>query len=144
MSDEKKYTEREVIKREREAFCAGVYTTHNDQRDSRNAKADSGVYEWHALYDRPHLNIEKAEKFAAERYPLPKVVRPRVLKDSEGTQWRVNSDGRLEFRTIDDWHVMLAESGHGLYGTALKPNGNRCRLWADLFENPTETVPDDA
>ena len=84
---------------------------------------------------------------AAERFPFPKISRPRVVEDLEsehGTDWRCVK-GELEFqRAHGDWHPMLGRinDGPAFYGTIFKPTPKRVALWADLLANPTEEVED--
>lgn len=74
------------------------------------------------------------ERTVRERFPLPKVTRPRVVKDSAGYEWRCN-DNHLEWRLTRDWHRPVD-------GASWRLSPDNVRLWADLLANPTEEVDD--
>lgn len=113
---------RALVQAQRDAFVAGA--------------------EWRASTD-----VLKARIVAASRYPLPKVTRPRYVRDPENVnrEWKVER-GELYTRRYDngtvDWYPVAAACLRG--ETVPPPTIARVRLWADLIENPTEEVQDDA
>lgn len=138
-------TERDVIQRERAAFAEGVHWTHAYAHQAWMFKTDNAAYRRDERLALPLLQLEAVGVEAARRYPLPKVTRPRVVKDTDGTRWRI-SEGRLQFmRGGGDWLCMLGESrsGSDRYGMGLVPTPERIRLWADLLANPNEEVEQD-
>jgi hypothetical protein len=123
MSAPKTVTEREAVLRERRAYILGLQDAcWRDPETEEDAMA-------------------RAEIDAARRYPLPRVTRPRVVRDPEHRPalWRLRN-GALEVLIdgTESWHV-YPRSGEGL-----KATGARLNVWADLLANPTETVEDDA
>ena len=115
MSDTKlKYTERDLILAKREAYAVG------------------------AMVFRPEITDENRvgiEACAKTRYPLPKVERPRVVRDphyhvcywravGRSIQWKDDHDGWNSKPTFD-------------------PTPERVALWADLLANHTELVDDE-
>lgn len=81
--------------------------------------------------------------YAAECYPLPKVTRPRVVRDPEhgggGSyyEWSVQHDRvhfRWSFAALDDWK----EATGGIANMLLTPTPERIAVWAYLLANPTE------
>jgi hypothetical protein len=113
MSGPKMVTEREAVARERAAFVEGViYCT---------AQSDTLNYEPYAQRER--------------LYPLPKVSRPRVVRDPHGAAhfWTVR-DGRI--RPSVHWSANDLQTIE-----AITPE--RVALWADLLANPNEIVEDD-
>ena len=105
-------TERDAILRERAAFCAGR------------------VYERQFGYDRC---VRSDSEAATNRYPLPRVTRPRVIRDNEGDAWRISPAGGFQFRTKGgEWCSAVP------YMTP-----EFIRAIGDLLANPTETVESD-
>lgn len=124
MSAEKKYTERDLVLAQRSAFAGG----------SRwlacwcDCNCGGKDYPW--LTGDQSLRVESE---AAKRYPLPKVTRPREVKDAEGDLWSVR-DGVLGFRadyTGSEWYASDYFNSSEALG-ALR----------DLLNNPTEEVED--
>lgn len=74
-------------------------------------------------------------------YPLPKVTRPRVLKDRFGVDWRM-AGNVLENRERDgrEWRTTLAPTDCD--GTSYLGTADRVKLWADLLARPNEEVED--
>lgn len=110
MTDERRYTEREVIERERAAFVRGV----------SNA----------AIGDEAFTGLRDWKRWAAEAYPLPPELMLREEPDPDGTGkiWRVR-DGVLEHTTLDgSW--LPAHKSNGW------PTSRRVALWADLYAYP--------
>jgi hypothetical protein len=105
MTDEKRYTERDLVMAKREGYTRNCSNSHCALCATR----------------------------AKELFPLPKITRPRRLKDSTGTRWRFN-EGRLECFDNSIWT-------EGPFYTMATPE--RIRIWYDLLENPTEEVEDD-
>lgn len=118
MSDEKMVSERDVVLRERAAFCEG---------------ARWWVYGIGAF-------VANAETDAAKRYPLPKVKRPRVLTDEWGYEWRYRGD-EMEYRarSIGSPWKPFSDCGDAVFMV----NARRVRVWHDLVTNPTEELDDD-
>ena len=112
MSDTKTYTEREVIEMQREAFKYGVSHGQN----------------------YPCLTYKECEGASERMYPLPKVTRPRVVRDEWDCEWR-SLGGKMEFRLFGcrEWKASVD------YGSVdITPS--RVGIWADLLANPTEEV----
>lgn len=110
MSDEKQYTERDLILAKREAYVAG-----------------------HSCATAPHCDVitrDTASREAAYRYPLPKVTRARVVKDSVGDKWSV----------VDGCFVCHdGETGENIFISSWC-SPEFIRALADLLANPTEEV----
>lgn len=111
MSDEAKYTERDIVMAQRAAWA-------------RAANAVAGG----------PMNLGRACEEAKRLYPLT-VKRPRVVTDNGGVAWKVEY-GELRCR----------EPGLGKWCDAI-PFGwvidaNRATIFADLFTNPSEDVPE--
>lgn len=105
-------TEAEAVKRERAAFVAGANRCHQEFHDGMSV-------------------LKGAEKIAAKEYPLPKVSRPRVVKDRDGFSYRVVG-GKLEF--LSDCGAAWAE----LRDDAMIIPAGDVREIASLFDSPTE------
>jgi hypothetical protein len=112
-------SEKDAVLREREAFLEGV------------------------AYERAAFPIWSArpKEQASQRYPLPKVTRPRVATDPYESDyvWSVRA-GDLHFLWLktdpSNW-----KRASGLYeNLLLTPLPSRVTLWADLLANPTEEV----
>lgn len=102
MSDDvKRYTERELVMAKREGFCAGV--------------------EAHA--HRQIHDVAYARTLAGIRYPLPRVTRPRVVRDLHNDAWEVRES-------------ILWCQGNPI-GWADKTTLQKL---LDLIDNPNETV----
>lgn len=123
MSNEKKYTERDLVAAKRNAFLSG--------------RVDRG--------ETGQLSGVEAERRAREMYPLPKVTRPRVLDDPHvaGAKWKLYPNlapmlGEFGVAHPDiydgDFYTPSKELNLGVPTTA------RVKLWADLIANPTEEV----
>jgi hypothetical protein len=114
MSGEKKYSEREMVMAKRAAFVAG------NQWVWKSGATDE----------------------AEQRYPLPKVVRPRVVKVSG-----VNSPWvayRLHGSSIQAQECLDACCPHDIRWEDVESvPTHHIRALADLLANPTETVEDD-
>lgn len=118
-------TQREFVMAQRAAWRSGV-------------DFGTGLKRPHEYPDHP---CAACDRKAAELFPLPKVTRPRVVADPHSLQmfWRVGvmgngTNGLQSARSADasEWVVC------GNYGLAITPE--RIKLWADLLENPSETV----
>jgi uncharacterized pyridoxal phosphate-containing UPF0001 family protein len=115
MADDKKYTERELILAKREAFERGAkwrFVRAIDESKAYSALAD-----------------EEYETVTAQRYPLPKVTRPRV-EPLPGGKYRV-LNGVLQVNIGDDWRRA---------GWTVEEISKLYKLIAD----PVEEVEDDA
>jgi len=124
MSDTKTYTEREAIEREREAFVDGASAVFSHYRIQ---PYDAGSGGW-----------KGSRTLASERYPLPKVTRPRVVTRKVRSfkfDWRWVNE-RLEYADpgSDDW-----EEYCGLIH-ASNEWPTLLAILDDLRANPTEEV----
>lgn len=130
MSDEKKYTERDLVLAKQEAFVEGSLLTFRHFDCSLGSEAG--------------LKWRGSSNLAAERYPLPKVTRPRVVQDphERGMRWRVLRDKDqhgvtyLEYNAFNTGADASWRTGLGTYCATAE----RVALWADLLANPTEEV----
>lgn len=112
-------SERDAIKRERQAVMDAV---HELRRQNR-LDFSSGSWEG---------SLTLAERL----YPLPKVTRPRVVEDkANGREIRLTLDGYLQsrFGKGHEWHSLTINQ----YVAENRP------ALADLLSNPLETVEDD-
>lgn len=130
MSDEKKYTERELVLAKRNAFVDGSYWGYNASQESA-AKSVGVLGAWSRAC---------ADMASESAYPLPKVTRPRVVRDSVGMEFRFIAENEPPFvewrNTLTEkklWRVSAA-------GDGVAVNAERAKLWADLVANPTEEV----
>lgn len=135
MPEPKMVPEREAVRREREAFRLGAEALYIQTEVPGIAK----------------LALDRVQQYADVRYPLPKVVRPRVVTDAQpgcSTRSFRYVDGQIQ--TTSEWDegrwvcltngtnaVQTGESG----GLSITPA--RIRLLADLIARPTEEVPAD-
>jgi hypothetical protein len=120
---DKTVTEREAVLRERaaavDAFAAGYNTVLRGNRGVR----------------------EYANQWAADAHPLPKVTRPRVVRDRMGREWRVwmpevmgeepvfqQRGGPTIDYAWDDWRNVQDVPAYAV------------RLLTDLLNDPVETV----
>jgi hypothetical protein len=122
VSDEKKYTECEVVRRERDAFERGCWTVLRHQRDGGSWPGSLPL--------------------AAERYPFPKVTRPRVVRDPHTTEFNWSTapradlkEGHLRVVSVTRLGMRTHESLANVHVT-----DERVKVWADLLANPTEEV----
>lgn len=120
MSDEKQYTETDLVKAKRQAFRDGAVHAARTHGCGRPECAD-------------------------ERYPLPKITRPRVVK-YKAHFFRV-VDGRIQWskpwwkrasapESLETWHDV--EGTHPSLVTV--PSAELILILADLLANPTEEV----
>jgi hypothetical protein len=97
------------------------------------------AYKDGAAAERGHAHDDAGWKPAAEaRYPLPKVTRPRVVRDQHNPaqEWIVE-DGFLRCRNAGGAWMKWAEYK---LSADFAPLPERVALWADLLANPTEEV----
>jgi hypothetical protein len=108
------YTERELVLAQREAFKRGY-----DNRHVGEATTPWGS--WPGI-------VEAAEML----YPLPKVTRPRVVRDNT-LEWKYEN-GHFAYRYggASDWHSTQYSE--------VPINRRRVEVLADLLANPTEEV----
>jgi hypothetical protein len=100
--------------------------------------ASNNAIDW-LLASAPELTWHRARgrEYAEQRYPLPKVTRPRVVRDRFGEKWRVapeSGETHLEWQDRNNdtrWEKKLGN---------LVVTFDRVALWADLLANPTEEV----
>lgn len=114
---EKKYTQRDLVMAKRAAFADGYYA-------SRPATA----YDW--CYGE-----------AKRRYQLPKVTRPRVVRDKEWFRAEWKSDGCNIFWRLD--RGAWSRYPESIDRALAWPDKARVAIWADLLANPTEEVEED-
>jgi hypothetical protein len=123
MSDEKRYTERDVVLRERAAFLEACGVCVNELPQ----------WPW------------QAKQAAERRYPLPKVTRPRAVTLSEGYEVTV----RPESVTSKSGGFTVKRNGETvcIYGNTLALRAylytlDDLRAVVGLLESPTEEVED--
>lgn len=128
MSTEKTYTEREKVMIQRAAFMEGVNAFNNR------------TGEWPGSVVLAH-----------QRYPLPKVTRPRVWVDTSrdihvrGFREFRFAEGQLQTRVPEwgetEWKCLSNGSSHATtHPDGFKVTPERIAAWADLMANPTEEV----
>jgi len=122
MSAEQKYTERDLVLAKREAYvmCRSLH----------------GYVDGFArtLY----------EKEAVSKYPLPKVTRPRVVKDPESDTngfWMVKG-GRVQWTCFRNGDGTIDLNWRDARPELVAVTPARVALWYDLLDNPTEEVED--
>lgn len=121
---EKRYTERELVLAQREAFRMGA-------AGLRYSRRDDFIGPW------------SAERDAEARYPLPKVTRPRVVDDpwpGSGHQFRC-VNGAIQVHHWGEWKPLAPLAG-ACADVWIYPTPERIRLWYDLLTHPTEEVED--
>lgn len=134
MADEKTYTEKEVVLRERKAFYSG-YVALN----------------WCSCEASEVCGTCQAE--TNRRYPLPKVTRPRVVIDAGGAgvrEWRY-VEGQIQTRVRGTTHWFCLAHGDAFAAKAVQHEDvgfawtpERINMLAKLIADPTEIVDDDA
>ena len=117
MASENRYTERDLVLAKREGFKDGAEVVFTHFGCSLGSVA--GV-RWRG-----------SGPLAVERYPLPRVTRPRVVTLGCGHEYRI-CDGRLEWRTHENGSWMT------LHNIAHMMDELR-----HLLAHPTEEVDDD-
>lgn len=118
MSDEKKYTERDLVMAKREGFLEA------------HSWARVGIAGDH-----------EAERLAATKYPLPKRTQRREAIDphTDSRVWSFDVDRpRIVWRWKARRDVLWTSDLAGVFVTP-----ERVALWADLIANPTEEVDDE-
>lgn len=70
-------------------------------------------------------------------FPLPKIERPRVVKDKSDYSWRI-VEGDIEWCRNFVWNSLARPGCEGMYITA-----ERAILLADLIARPCELVDDE-
>lgn len=111
MSDEKKYTERELVVAQRAAYGHGA--------------------RWYRAAGNCTIEIDRE---ARRCYPLPRVTRARVVNHGHGREWQWKfEDGRFHFRFAPKalWEIA---------NEAWAPTLQTVPIWADLLANPIEEV----
>jgi len=146
MSNEKKYTEQDLVLAQREGFRAG----------SRwlacwcDCNCSVGDYPWFKGDNDQRVGDE-----AAKRFPLPKVTRPRVVQDWYGDEgepvwFRVEAGGGIAYQLIENgsmWHTVgRLVAGDGSWPrdeiSATQQMYRWVGIWGDLRNNSTEEVGD--
>lgn len=113
MSDEKRYTERDLVLAQR----VGYVTCRVE----------------HGYLDKAARSVY--ERQAAQKYPLPTRTVPRVvMSEPDDLAWRCVC-GQIEYRIGNKWR-----RADGEHSVAVTPE--RVALWADLLAHPTEEVED--
>lgn len=138
MSDEKKYTEKDMTLAKREAFqtCACWLYIQPDVLQSQ------------------HPILDKATEKAREVYSLPPRRVPRIEPDPEPyvryfgawsgpREWRC-VEGQLQSRTRGA-RIIAGQAVEYPWSAAVQipPTAKRVALWADLLANPTVEVSDE-
>ena len=118
----------------RELLFEGVPMSAREVRIARHAFNDG------ALYGRSPF-VNSATSVAAAQYPLPKVTRPRVVKDSQHStgEWKVDVSPYPEEPPVLWWRRRPHEEWE-VVRTVERLSADRAHLWADLFARPTEEV----
>lgn len=127
MNDNWTITERDAVLRQRAAFFDGAYWAWvNNYAECTGAKFNHEGY---------------VHEQAADRYPLPTITRPRVVKDAADPSVEFCFvDGVLQYRADSgSWWRLVPDDGR-VPTTIFYPTAERVRLWADLLANPTEEV----
>lgn len=117
----KEITDRDVVLRERAAFLKGANFAHTPEPGN----------ELHTI----------RRKWVAQEYPLPGVVRARVVRENGygSPAWRFD-DGGLQMQYRDGGQWLRWNSFRDYSESAPLPK--RVAIWADLLANPTEEVED--
>jgi hypothetical protein len=135
---EKTFSEREVVERERRAYerafddLAPLF---------RHLEGKCLCEKWTQHIPVVWWNCNAREDGIAEKFPLPKVTRARVVKDSYNDKRECRLvDGEFETRVWPsrDWVKANKWNGDGQHAVA--PTPERCKVWASLVESPTEEV----
>lgn len=132
MSDEKKYTERELVEAQRWAFISGSdwrWRVQNHQSNITPIDRRVNPGGWTTALE---------ETAGQELYPMPKVRRTRVLPVDNKLEVKYE-DGKFWHRDTsipwDQW-----TQSYGKHSMAVTPD--RVRAWAELLARPTEEVDD--
>lgn len=127
MSDEKKYTEREMVLAKRTAFVMGAAALHIQAEIPDTARASNAV-------DRVTDSA-----FVASRYPLPKKRVGRVVRSTEtGFRYELWNHEGGGITIVTDSGIKLHDAGSHVRCLPLVD----VPLIADLLANPTEEVED--
>jgi len=113
-------SEKDAILRERRAWIAGLR---------------GSTYQ-------PSLTSKRENELAAQMFPLPKLTRPRVVRDADGNEWcfRDSRDTALLMckpARFGDW----INDSHPDYPSMTR---ERLALMVELIKHPTEEIEDDA
>jgi hypothetical protein len=139
---ELKVSERDAVMRERAAYVTGVIAV-------RRALTFAGFTEASMAEPQAFHSSQQgdsAEETAAKVFPMPKVKRPRVVRDpmpgyTQG--WRCVG-GQIEYnpypKLADHWQSLMHDDA--LNGCRL-PTVERIKVWADLLATPDELVDDE-
>lgn len=119
---DKAVTEREAVVREQAAFKDGARALYYDE----SVPSDDAIV----------AALHRIEDAASTRYPLPELMRRRVVTDRYGVQWKIDRGALLNFDGEGDWTSSVRRPDGGI----LSPTLDRVKLWADLLANPTEEV----
>jgi hypothetical protein len=128
---DKTVTEREAVLRERAAAEAVL-----DAFKTAFARMEKGYRDWAKAAPLAWWPCHMRTHDIAKMFPLPKVTRPRVVRDREGWKWQC-IDGRIQWSGPRGWRFADVMT----YAVRVTPE--RVVLWADLLANPTEDVEDD-
>jgi hypothetical protein len=143
-------SERDAVRREREAYKRGAvaigvpweryHQSSGCPKDHRHIAAISTPHVWWDC-----LSLDEA---VAKFYPMPKIERPRVLKDPHGTHEGIQYFWKAEHGVVEIGHEWSAGFtwSRPTYGTLfhlINPTPERIAVWADLLAHPTELVEDD-
>lgn len=119
--DEKTVAEREAVLRERAAFIAGV-------KAILDAQGDHAIGRWRG-----------SDVIAAERYPLPKVTRPRVIEVPMHQYGSAMIESR-KYRLFNKVFQVWSPRDCCWLPTLDQPTPERAIAWLDLFNTPNEEV----
>ncbi len=129
MTTDKTVTEREAVMRERAAFVKGrsYAEPHGDDDVCNAAKRNGKPCAW-------------CEMKAEVEYPLPKVTRPRVVRDPHANsyEWSIRERGNAQWRRVNGHNRIWLDPGDA--ETQWVMSRERITMLADLLANPTETV----
>jgi hypothetical protein len=119
----------------------GIYlnddpTCHHHAVKNSDGSITVSAYDEGGLENAIKLSADEME--ALDRYRRSCFVRPRIVVNSDGIQWKID-DGKVVGADLQD------QQNGVWYGTNMFMTTNeRIRIWADLLNNPTVSVDNDA
>jgi len=124
-------------------FFEGTPYSRRDLLVARDAAF--GAVEWvfremRCVGDRRIEHVD-GRSYAETTYPLPRVTRPRVVRDDGWPIVDWQSDGLNLYWRYDGG--LWVRYPQGVIERGPWPTKERVALWADLIANPTETVEAD-
>lgn len=156
-AQENRMTSKEKVLLQRRTFAAG-YVRGKGHTACANAAASGGLHATGTCGDGKSVACDfanEANAEAARRYPLPTIIRPRVVREAARNPsihsdrlWRVAPDGQLQTRGVNQENWQCVEADYPEPNTVndrpYRFTAERIRLLHDLINNPTEQVEDDA